>query len=103
VEEGVMTISEGQERTTEDPELYAALEPIRHLKIALKSRTQIGVAVGVVMARYRMDERQAFGYLTRRSMEANVKVRDVAVAVLTELESRDPADCHHDCSPARLP
>lgn len=45
---------------------------------ALKSRTVIGEAIGLMMARYDLDDRNAFQYLVRMSQNSNAKLRDVA-------------------------
>ena len=49
---------------------------------ALDSRTQIGVATGILMARYDVSQEQAFGVLRRYSQHANVKLREVADRVV---------------------
>ena len=48
------------------------------LKEAVKSRTRIGQAVGIVMERYKMPEHQAFAFLTRMSQTSNTKIRHIA-------------------------
>jgi hypothetical protein len=57
---------------------------IQNLREALETRQMIGQAVGIVMARYRMDEQRAFGFLTRISQERNVKLRDIARQLVEE-------------------
>lgn len=52
------------------------------LRVAVDSRTQIGVATGILMARYEVTQDQAFGVLRRYSQQANVKLRDVADRVV---------------------
>ncbi len=54
---------------------------------ALRSRKAIGQALGIVMARYWLDEDRAFQYLVRQSQNRNIKLRDVCAEVVTE---------HHD-------
>lgn len=64
-----------------------ALDYARHvqnLEQALQTRRQIGVAVGIVMERYDLNEQRAFGFLTRLSQTTNVKLRDVAAQVVAE-------------------
>jgi AmiR/NasT family two-component response regulator len=51
----------------------------RQLKDALTRRTTIGVAIGMLMERYQMDQDQAFGYLSRMSSVQNRKVYALAV------------------------
>jgi GAF domain-containing protein len=48
------------------------------LKEAVKSRTRIGQAVGIVMERYKIPEQQAFAFLTRMSQTRNTKIRHIA-------------------------
>lgn len=62
-----------------------AVEDLQH---ALESRRVIGVAVGLVMARYHVDEDAAFAFLTRASSHANRKLRDIAVEMV-EQANRD--------------
>jgi len=51
---------------------------VRGLNEAVRSRTRIGQAVGIVMERYKMPEHQAFAFLTRMSQQSNVKLRRIA-------------------------
>jgi len=51
---------------------------IDSLNEALKSRTRIGEAVGIVMERYQLPEQQAFAFLTRLSQHGNIKLRRIA-------------------------
>jgi len=51
---------------------------IAGLKDAVRSRTRIGQAVGIVMERYQLPEQQAFAFLTRLSQQGNIKLRLVA-------------------------
>ncbi len=48
------------------------------LEQALMSSRQIGMAIGVVMERYRIAPDAAFGVLQRLSQSGNVKLRDIA-------------------------
>jgi len=59
-------------------------DQIVHLRRALESRERIGVAIGMTMVRYRVDVDTAFAYLSRRSQETNIKLRDVATLVIDE-------------------
>ena len=54
------------------------------LNQALGSRETIGKALGVIMAKYNLDEQGAFGFLARLSSHTNVKMRDLAARVLDE-------------------
>lgn len=67
-----------------------AIEYARHaenLRVALETRRTIGMAVGIVMERYQLDEQGAFGFLTRLSQTSNVKLREVAAAIIADAES----------------
>jgi len=64
------------------------------LHSALQTRQLIGQAVGIVMYRYAVDERAAFGYLARSSQNSNVKLHDVAARIVADTAAgtyRDPA------------
>jgi len=56
----------------------------QNLNEALLSRGVIGQAVGIVMERYQMNEDRAFAFLLRASSHSNVKLRDVAHAIVNE-------------------
>jgi hypothetical protein len=51
---------------------------IQGLNDALRSRTRIGQAVGIIMERYKLPEQQAFAFLTRLSQQGNIKLRRIA-------------------------
>ncbi len=55
---------------------------IDQLYEGMHHRQRIGVAVGILMQRYRLDEQRAFGFLVRASSHANVKLRDVAAEIV---------------------
>ena len=71
--------------------LAASDERVAHLEKALRSNREIGVAMGVVMARYRVTRDQAFDLLRMASQNSNQKLRDLAVVVADtgELPSLD--------------
>jgi hypothetical protein len=61
----------------------------RHqLNQALESRKVIGMAVGVVMERYGLDEDGAFKFLVRTSSNANVKLRVIAQDIVDDAVHR---------------
>ncbi len=62
----------GRVRTTEN------------LNAALASRTTIGIALGIVMERYGMDQDRAFAYLTRIASTSETKLRYVAEHIVHE-------------------
>jgi GAF domain-containing protein len=60
------------------------------LEAAMKSRTAIDVAVGVIMAQNRCSQTEAMAILRKASNSRNIKLRDVAAGVI-ESVSPDPA------------
>jgi AmiR/NasT family two-component response regulator len=52
------------------------------LQTAVQSRLLIGVAQGIVMNRYELTLEQSFEVLRRFSSQANIKLRDLAAAVI---------------------
>ena len=55
-----------------------------NLRIALESRTRIGQAQGILMARHALDAVQAFALLRRLSQESNTKLYDLASKIVTQ-------------------
>ena len=51
---------------------------IHNLQEAVRTRTTIGTAVGIVMERYHLTDERAFAFLARLSQDGNVKLREVA-------------------------
>ncbi len=62
----------------------ALTNEIDTLTTALQSRHAIGVAQGLLMFRYGLDEQSAFQVLRRLSSHENVKLRDIAGRVIQE-------------------
>jgi len=60
-------------------ELCREVEGLRH---ALESRPLIEQAKGILMCRYGVDGPRAFSILKRWSMDSNIKVRDIAGALV---------------------
>lgn len=60
----------------------------RHLETALSSRSTIDQALGVIMARTGVTDREAFGLLRTQSQHTNEKLRDVAARILREAVRR---------------
>jgi GAF domain-containing protein len=56
----------------------AYAEEISNLQEAVRTRTLIGQAVGIVMERYGLNDERAFAFLQRMSSHQNVKLRIVA-------------------------
>jgi GAF domain-containing protein len=67
----------------------------RHLEVALRSRSTIDQAIGVLMREFRVDNVAAFQLLVKQSQNTNAKLRDVAAQVITRLTgNHDQAGCH---------
>ena len=49
---------------------------------AIATRQDIGMAVGLTMARYNLDSERAFQYLVRASSTSQVKIRDIAQEII---------------------
>jgi AmiR/NasT family two-component response regulator len=61
--------------------LVANQEQVEHLQRALRSNREIGVAMGVLMARHQVTREQAFNLLRLASQDANRKLHDIALEV----------------------
>ena len=60
---------------------------LHDLDQALRTRETIGKAIGLIMARYHLDEGAAFAFLARTSSHSNTKIRDVAAQMLEDHNS----------------
>jgi AmiR/NasT family two-component response regulator len=60
---------------------------VHNLNEAVKTRTLIGQATGVVMERYGLPDHRAFALLTRLSQERYVKLRQIAQEIVDALAS----------------
>ena len=71
---------------------YDVLErEIGHLRTALQSRATIDQAKGILMAQRRCTPEEAFEVLVRLSNDSNVRVAEVARAMVYQVESQPPA------------
>jgi hypothetical protein len=61
---------------------------IADLNDAIRTRTTIGQAVGIIMERYGLNDERAFAFLTRLSQHRNVKLRLIAAEVVADVEQR---------------
>ena len=61
---------------------------ISDLNDALRTRSMIGQAVGIIMERYELNDERAFAFLTRLSQHRNVKLRLVAAEIVEDVERR---------------
>jgi GAF domain-containing protein len=68
-------------------------EHCRNLEAALASRTTIDQALGILMGQRRVNAVEAFDLLRRLSQRSNVKLREVAAALVTEVAGEPPPDC----------
>ena len=50
----------------------------------LQSRRVVGQAIGILMARYEMNEDRAFAFLVRASSHRNIKLRAIAQELVDE-------------------
>ncbi len=63
-------------------DLASAREKIANLEIALTTRTRIGIAMGILMARRQLTESAAFELLRAASQQQHVKIRALADRVI---------------------
>jgi AmiR/NasT family two-component response regulator len=68
-------------------ELDRARAEVEGLQAALASRHMIGMAQGILMLRYGVDETKAFAFLSRTSQQENVKLREVAQRIVQQVGS----------------
>ena len=61
------------------------------LERALASRDEIGQAKGILMERFSLDPTDAFALLSRSSQDTNVKLRDVARWLVSQVSERSSA------------
>lgn len=54
------------------------------LSEAVRTRTTIGEAMGIVMERYQLNDERAFAFLTRLSQHRNIKLRLIAEEIVAE-------------------
>ncbi|WP_159540822.1 GAF and ANTAR domain-containing protein [Aeromicrobium sp. 9AM] len=59
---------------------------IADLNDAIRTRTTIGQAVGIIMERYGLSDERAFAFLTRLSQHGNIKLRIVAAEIVADME-----------------
>ncbi len=71
-------------------ELGLAHQHVAHLEEALRTSRRIGIALGIVMERYKVTADGAFDVLRRLSQERNEKLRDVAEGIMSTGKMPDP-------------
>ena len=79
---------------------HAAL--IEQLRSSLTSRTVIDQALGIIMAREQCNQARAFAILRSASQNSNVKLRDIAGAVVTQCHG-DKSETSSGLGRSRLP
>ena len=67
-------------------------EMTAHLQTALASRAVIDQALGIIMGQNRCTSHEAFEILRTASQHRNVKLRDIAVQMVTAVSGQPPAD-----------
>ena len=67
-----------------------------NLEAAMKNRTAIDVAVGVIMAQNRCSQDAAITILRKASNSRNMKLHDVAVGVIASISSEPRLSTHFD-------
>jgi GAF domain-containing protein len=63
---------------------------IEQLRSSLTSRTVIDQALGIIMAREQCNQARSFAILRSASQNSNVKLRDIAAAVVTSVTGEPP-------------
>jgi GAF domain-containing protein len=63
---------------------------IEQLRSSLASRATIDQAIGIVMVRERCSQGRAFAILRTASQNSNVKLRDIAAAIVTSVSGEPP-------------
>jgi hypothetical protein len=81
--------------------LFEADERATHLEQALASRSTIDQAIGVLMSQNRCTPDVAFGILRRASQNRNIKLRDVAAAIIERYTGHPAAEAPAFQRPSR--
>ena len=58
------------------------------LREALRTRTNIGAAIGMIMQKYTLSQDAAFALLVRSSSHSNIKIREIADRMIKEADER---------------
>jgi hypothetical protein len=66
-------------------------EEVSNLAEAVRTRTLIGQAVGIVMERYQLNDERAFAFLQRMSSHQNLKLRVIAQGIVDAVGASRPA------------
>jgi GAF domain-containing protein len=65
----------------------AHITEVEGLRTAMQTRHVIGMAQGMLMLRYGLNEEAAFQFLRRSSQDTNIKLRDVAAQVIADFRT----------------
>jgi GAF domain-containing protein len=87
------TIDPGAVQAAELFATHAALALARarresDLNAAMVTRQEIGIAIGLTMARFDLDTEGAFQYLVRASSTSNIKMRDIAHEIIASANAQ---------------
>lgn len=80
------------ERDDQERKLVELARSVSQLEHALRSRSVIDQAIGVLMAQEKCTAEAAFDLLRRHSQNSNRKLRDVAADVITRLTGHPPSE-----------
>ena len=75
--------------------LLGYAQQVEQLSAALHTRSDIGTAIGILMERYKIDQSQAFAFLSRNSQNRNVKLRALALELVQGTFDSTPEE-HRD-------
>jgi GAF domain-containing protein len=67
---------------------FGQARQLSSLAEAIKTRQAIGVAIGIVMATYDLDEERATSFIWRAASTSNTKVRDVAARIVRDADEK---------------
>lgn len=65
------------------------------LDAAMRSRTTINLAVGIIMGQNRCSQQEAFEVLSKTSSNRNIKVRDLAAELVKQV-GQAPGETHFE-------
>ncbi len=69
----------------------AAVENVEGLETAMKTRSQIDQAKGIIMAMRGVNADEAFDFLSRQSQHNNIRVADIAASLIASVSAHSPA------------
>lgn len=69
-------------------------EQAQDLTTAMESRTAIDIAIGIIMPQSRCSQAEAFTILRKASPQGNVKLRDLAVQIVANVNTNSTPATH---------